>query len=428
MIEHGHYEPAFRPLAETFFRATRDAEGGGALAVYQDGVKVLDVWGGLRDPSGAPWLERTPSLSFSTTKGVASVALHMCADRGLIDYDVPVARYWPEFEQAGKGAITVRHVLCHEAGLYDVRGLLSDAHDLLDWDRVVTALAAASPAHPAGRHNAYHALTYGYLVGELVRRVSGAHLRDFVRTELAEPLGLDHLHIGAPPEAIAEAARYFPLPAGELSRHRPRRSEGAAPRRAGDSPGGSGTTTGDTGSRHGRRGWRSQLQTAGVSVLRRAGVPLDQDRFVRALAPRGVAALDWSADATLAACNPSAGGLFTARALAKLYGALAVGGTLDGVRVLSPERIEQLVQLQNRRLDGVLLLPMHWRLGFHSIASKRGFHPGAFGHYGFRGSGAFADPRRRLGVAYVTNCGAGSPIGDGRIFEFAGVAARCAKR
>ena len=94
--------------------------------------------------------------------------------------------------------------------------------------------------------------------------------------------------------------------------------------------------------------------------------------------------------------------------------------------MLSPETLKQATALQNRRLDGVLLLPMHWRLGFHSIASKRGFHPGAFGHYGFRGSGAFADPRRRMAVAYVTNCGGGSPIGDGRIFEFAGLAARCA--
>src|SRR5690606_14268738 len=138
----------------------------------------------------------TPSLSFSTTKGVASIALHQCADRGLIDYDAPVARYWPEFAQASKGDIRVRHVLCHEAGVYDVRELLSDAHDMLDWERVVSALAAAAPAHAAGRYNAYHALTYGYLVGELVRRASGVHLRDFVRSELAEPLGLDHLHVG----------------------------------------------------------------------------------------------------------------------------------------------------------------------------------------------------------------------------------------
>lgn len=403
--DQGHFEPRFRPLAETFFRRTRASEGGGALAVYQDGVKVVDIWGGKRDPSGAPWVERTPSLSFSTTKGVASIALHRCADQGLIDYDAKVARYWPEFAQAGKGDITVRHVLCHEAGLYDVRSLVSDAHELLDWELTVTALAAARPAHAPGQYNAYHALTYGYLVGELVRRVSGLHLRDFVRQELAEPLGLDHLHVGAPPEAIAEAARYFPLPEGERMRRGVRAS---AP------------------STSGKRTLRAQLQQAGVKALRRAGVPLDQERFARALIPRGAADFDWSADATLAACNPSAGGLFTARALAKLYGALALGGTIDGVRVLSPETLKQVTTLQNRRPDGVLLLPMHWRLGFHSIASKRGFHRGAFGHYGFRGSGAFADPRRRMAAAYVTNCGGGSPVGDGRIFEFAGLAARCA--
>ncbi|MEZ4327538.1 MAG: serine hydrolase domain-containing protein [Polyangiales bacterium] len=427
--EHGQFEPAFARVAEAFFTSTRKAEGGGALAVYQDGAKVLDLWGGRRDPSGAPWEEHTPSLSFSTTKGVASVALHMCADRALITYDAPVARYWPEFAQAGKDGITVRHVLCHEAGLYDVRGLLDDAHQLLDWEHVVGALAAATPAHAPGRFNAYHALTYGYLVGELVRRVSGVHLRDFVRTELAEPLGLDHLHIGAPPEAVAQAARYFPLPEGEL-RRRGGRHAGAGGSAGGSLGGPGGVNHGGERAAGRRRGasLRGRAQRAGVLALRRAGIPLDQERFVRALAPRGVAALDWSADATLAACNPSAGGLFTARALAKLYGALAVGGTLDGVQVLSRERIQQLATLQNRRPDGVLLLPMHWRMGFHSIASKRGFHPGAFGHYGFRGSGAFADPKRRMSVAYVTNCGVGSPIGDGRIFEFAGIAARCAGR
>jgi len=406
MSDQGHFEPRFRTLAETFYQRTAASEGGGALAVYQDGVKVVDVWAGKRDPSGAPWVERTPSLSFSTTKGVASIALHRCVDQGRIAYDAPVARYWPEFAQAGKGDITVRHVLCHEAGLYDVRGLLGDAHELLDWERVVSALAAARPAHAPGRYNAYHALTYGYLVGELVRRVSGVPLRDYVQRELAEPLSLDHLHLGAPPEAIAEAARYFPLPEGERMQQRMR---GAA-----------------RGGEAGKRSLRSQLQRAGVLALRRAGVPLDQERFARALIPRGAVGFDWSADATLAACNPSAGGLFTARALARLYGALAVGGTLDGVQVLSAATLKQATALQNRRLDGVLLLPMHWRLGFHSIASKRGFHRGAFGHYGFRGSGAFADPRRRMAVAYVTNCGGGSPIGDGRIFEFAAIAARSA--
>jgi CubicO group peptidase (beta-lactamase class C family) len=313
MSTHGHYEPAFATLADTFSRRTEASEGGGALAVYVDGEKVVDVWGGVRDPSGAPWEEGTPSLSFSTTKGIASLALHRCADRGLIDYDAPVARYWPEFAQAGKERTTVRHVLCHEAGLYNVRELLGDAHELLDWDTVVSKLAAARPAHAPGRFNAYHALTYGYLVGELVHRVSGAHLRDFVRTELAEPLGLDHLHIGAPAEAVAQAARYFPLPEAEAKRRAGRNAAAGVGRPPKSAP-------------SGKKALGARLQRGSFAALQRVGIPMNPRRFASALAPRGVGKFDWSSDATLAACNPSAGGLFSARAGQGLRGARARGG------------------------------------------------------------------------------------------------------
>jgi CubicO group peptidase (beta-lactamase class C family) len=386
----------FRALRGHFERRLEASEGGGALTVYHRGAKVVDLWGGVRAPDGSPWERETPSLSFSTTKGVTSTALHLCVDRGLLRYDDPVCRHWPEFAQAGKEGVTVRHVLTHEAGLYDVRGLVEHATDLTDWDRTIQALAAARPAHAPGRFNAYHALTYGYLVGEIVRRASGAHLRDFVRTELAEPLGLDHLHIGATPDAVRAAARYFPLPGADGAPLSERRA----------SP-------------------RARAMGAGMRLLRLAGVPFDPKRSLGALAPHGMRDFDWCSDASLAACNPSASGLFTARSLARMYAALAGGGAIDGMRLVSEETVRRASQVQNRRPDGVLVVPMHWRLGYHSIVSKRGFHRGAFGHYGYRGSGAFADPRRALSVAYTTNAGGGSPIGDGRIFELAGVAARC---
>jgi CubicO group peptidase (beta-lactamase class C family) len=397
MTIDGEAHPDFRALRDAFARRVESSEGGGAIAVYHRGAKVVDLWGGARAPDGSAWSRETPSLSFSTTKGVTSTALHLCADRGLVRYDDPVCRHWPEFAQAGKGDITVRHVLTHEAGLYDVRGAVEHVTDLTDWERTTAALAAARPAHAPGRFNAYHALTYGYLAGEIVRRVSGMHLRDFVRTELAEPLDLDHLHVGATPEGVRAAARYFPLPAGEVA---PLMARRASP--------------------------RARAIEFGIKALRIAGVSIDPSRTLRALAPHGMKEFDWSSDASLAACNPSASGVFTARSLARLYGMLAGGGAIDGVRLMREETVRRASRVHNRRPDGVLVVPMLWRLGYHSIFSRRGFHRGAFGHYGFRGSGAFADPRRELSVAYVTNAGAGSPVGDGRIYELAGVAAACA--
>ena len=368
--------------------------------MFHRGVKVVDIWGGLREPGGDAWEEHTPSLSFSTTKGVASTALHMCVDRRLLDYDDPVCRHWPEFAQNGKESITVRHVMSHEAGLYDVRGVTAGARDLLDWDTTVQALARAAPAHPPGRYNAYHGMTYGYLVGELVRRTSGTHLRDFVREQIAGPLEADHLHIGAPPEAVRVAARYFPLPARERVERDP----------------------------SGRGAARQRAIGRAMKLLRLVGVPADPRRAIRALAPKGIAQFDWSSDESMAACNPSASGLFTARALARMYATLSAGGTLGGIRLMSEQTVRRARRVQNRRPDGVLVVPMAWRLGYHSIVTRRGLHRGAFGHFGYRGSGAFADPRREMSVAYITNCGGGSPVGDGRIFEMAGVAARCADR
>ncbi len=412
----GYAEPYMKPLADAFARCVDAAEGGCALSVYHQGRPVVDLWGGRRLPDGTPWEQETPCISFSTTKGIASTAAHICADRGLLDYDEPVARYWPEFAQKGKGAITVRQIMCHEAGLYDVRSMLDRASELLDWNKVIRSLECATPAHRPGRFNSYHGLTYGYLVGELVGRVSGRHLREFVRDEIAEPLGLDHMHIGAPPEAIAVAARLFPLKQNaRQGAHRP-------PRRV--------HVERNPGARAGRgRRSFSLRRTALRGVfgsLRLIGLPTDPARSIRALAPRRIVDFDFSSDEAMAACNPSAGGLFTARALAHMYALLAGGGELDGVRLLSERTVREASRVQNRRPDGVLWLPVHWRLGYHSVLSSRGLHRGAFGHYGYRGSGAFADPKRAMAFAFVTNCGSGSPIGDKRIFQLGGLAARCA--
>ncbi|HEX6241884.1 MAG TPA: serine hydrolase domain-containing protein, partial [Polyangiales bacterium] len=224
----GRYELGFEPLARAFADVlSRAPYGGAALTLYLDGQPVFDMWGGPRDSEGRPWEERTCSVSFSTAKGVAATALHLCRDRGLVDYDAPVAQYWPEFAQNGKQNITLRHLLNHSAGLYNAFQLIEQADDLYDWEKTVAALARAAPAHEPGRFHAYHALTFGHLVGEVVQRVTRRPFSQFVQDEIAAPLGLSQFYIGAPDSALPWAATTYrkarsepPSPRDDESRSR----------------------------------------------------------------------------------------------------------------------------------------------------------------------------------------------------------------
>ena len=390
----GHVHPDFQRVAEVFRRQLLRTSGGAAVAVYHRGEPVVDVWGGWRDE--APWEADSVAMCFSTTKGVASTALHILADRKLIDYDERVASYWPEFAQNGKENVTVRHVLTHSAGLHRLRSTVDVASRMLDWEYMVDALAAARPAYEPGTRHGYHALTYGWLVGELVRRVSGRSIGAFVRDEIASPLGLDGLYLGLPP---AERHRIAPL--GPMGIPRPR----VEPFR---------TIEKEVGRHLGRA----------VSAI---PLPVNTRRIANALAPRGVEDVLWGSD-VLDSEIPAANGFFTARSLARMYAMLADRGTLDGVRILSPNTAQRLAEVQTRGPDLVLVAPMDWRLGYHRVVTARGPVPGAFGHFGFGGSGAWADPNRRLSVAMVCSRGTGTPIGDIRILALGAAALRCADR
>jgi CubicO group peptidase (beta-lactamase class C family) len=319
--------------------------------------------------------------------------LHILADRGLLDYADPVARHWPEFAAAGKQDITIRHLLCHEAGLFDIRHLIDDARRMLDWQHMTSALAQVAPQHAAGAYNAYHGLTYGWLVGEVIQRVAGMSLSELVRNEIAAPLGLDGMYIGTPAEEMERVARLL-IPADRMRRLQS------------------------------MRGAIRQLQRV-LGMLR---FPLHLANMAAALAPLGVEDFDWSAPEVLRASIPAANGVFTARSLARLYAALAAGGELDGVRLLSPTTVARATAVQNRRIDRVVPFPMHWRLGYHRAGTTRGIPPRAFGHYGFGGSGAWADPDRQLAVALVLNSGFGTPFGDMRTAQIGGAALYCTDR
>lgn len=394
MIE-GHIHPDFWPVARTLEQQLQRAPlaGGAAVAVFHRGQRVVDIRGGNRDELGNEWTTQTMSVSFSTTKGVISTLLHRLVDQGGIDYEDRVAKFWPEFAQHGKGEITLRHLLCHQAGLYDIRHLVDSAERMLDWEYMTSALAAAVAAHRPGAMSAYHGLTYGWLIGEVIQRVSGRTVSELVRSEIAEPLGLDGFYIGVPDEQIKNVARLV-LPSERLARIRKLEKP------------------------------MKRLQQA-LSFVR---LPLDAGRMAAALAPAGIEHFDWSAPATLRACIPAANGTFTARALAKMYAVLAAGGELDGVRLLSSETLRRATEIQTRKIDRVVPFPMHWRLGYHRAATTRGNPTRGFGHYGFGGSGAWADPEQQLSVALVLNSGLGTPFGDIRTAQIGGAALYCARR
>ena len=400
----GLLHPAFAAVAAVFRNQLRAYPGGAALCVYHRGECVLDLWGGARDAKGTPWTRDTMSPSFSTTKGIASTLLHMMVDRGLLNYDDRVATYWPEFAQAGKQAITIRQVLAHQSGLYHIRQMIDHADRMLDWEFMIHAIERTPPIHTPGTQTGYHGLTYGFLVGEILQRVTGTEFSQLVQTELARPLGLDGMYIGAPPDVLHRAAKL-------IWARRPTTGPKLLATTA---------TAGDTLT------WTAAIVQR---TLRLVGVQLDLQSIFDALAPRGIGSFDFGAERTLRAAIPAANGLFTARALAKVYAALADGGEIDGVRLLSRKTLARATQVQGAtRRRAVIPFDMRWRLGYHGIATTRGVPRHAFGHFGFGGSGAWADPRRQLAVALVVNSGMGTPFGDLRIPRLSGAVLTCVRR
>ncbi len=394
---NGSIHPDFRDVGRTLERLIpRSGKGGAAVCVYHRGEKVVDAWGGTRDEDGHPWEESTLSLSYSTTKGVASTLMHILVGRGLMDYEDPVAEVWPEFGQNGKGQITLRQLMCHEAGLYDIRSMLDHARHMTDWDYMCRVLAEARPAHKPGRANGYHALTYGWLVGELIRRLTGKPFAEALQTELAGPLDVDGLYIGLPEDQLSRRAKLI-LP--EIM-----------------NMGGDGIERLERWARGMRR------------LLRFSPVRLDPAEMAAALVPRGMEDVDFNDESFVRASIPAANGMFTARSLARMYAMLANDGEIDGVRLIDREAVWRATEVQNRTMGRVIPFPMHWRLGYHRVPTLGFAMPNGFGHFGFGGSGAWADPDRELAVALTLNSGVGTPFGDLRMVRLGTSAARCAQR
>jgi CubicO group peptidase (beta-lactamase class C family) len=338
-------------------------EVGAALAVTVDGVPVVDVWGGHADQTRTrPWERDTIVNVYSTTKGVVATCAHQLVEQGRLDLDAPVASYWPEFAAGGKGRIPVRWLLSHRAGLAAARPVLPP-EALYDWDAMTCALAAQEPWWDPGTRHGYHAVTFGWLVGEVIRRITGKSVGTYVRETIARPLGLD-FHVGLP---VAEHGRV-----GEMSMIPPPDSE----------------------------------------------VPGSDLGNVIMSDPQGLAAMAFLNPPSLAlgpntpewrnAEIPGANGHGTARALARLYGALACGGDVDGVHVLDAASIARCHAEQSAGPD--LVLGLSTRFGHGFMLSQPGVpqatfgpNPRAFGHPGAGGSVGFADPDARVGFGYVMN-------------------------
>lgn len=352
--------PGFEAVRVAFEHNLADGlECGGAVAVWRDGKPVVDLWGGIRDPADRrPWKKDTLVNVWSAGKGVVALAVAMLVERGKLDYAAPVARYWPEFAANGKQDITLDQVMSHQAGLDGLPVPLSDSQRMA-WTPVVEVLAAMKPNWAPGSACVYHAETFGYLAGELVRRVDGRSIGRFVAQEIAEPLAVS-LYFGLPQ---AQDHRVATISASEEAYD-----------------------------------WVVQGAASAYPYAYR-------NRNFSATAPNERA---WRA-----AEMPAGNGQSDARSLAKIYGALAVGGTIDGHHLVSPATLALAARERFNGLDGSSGAPTVFGAGFRIGAVGFGAHvgPGHVGHTGWGGTVAFADPARRLGFAYVTNRMLG--FGDG---------------
>jgi CubicO group peptidase (beta-lactamase class C family) len=378
MIE-GEAAPGFEPVRQAFeanFDRGESSDIGAAVCVYQRGRPMVDLWGGLADPTtDRPWAADTLQLVYSATKAATATAAHLLAQRGELDLDAPVAEYWPEFAAEGKSGIPVRWLLSHRAGLPVWDGLLPLA-DALAWRPAVDRLAAQRPAWEPGTAHGYHGRTYGWLVGEVIRRVSGRTPGRFFADEVAAPLGLDFF-IGLPEAERSRVSRMVETASGFSL-------EGVSP---------------------------ADIPAEFRPIL--AAIADPDSLFNRAFALTDPPAIDFNDPAVQAAELPSSNGIGTARSLARMYAALI--GEVDGVRLLTPATLAGATAEQSTGPDRVMIFPSRFGSGFMLPTPESPLTgPTAFGHPGRGGSLAFGDPDLGVSFAFVVNHIQQNPLTDTR--------------
>lgn len=377
---HGTCDARFARVKELFQRSfDSEEEIGAAVSVVLDGRCVIDLWGGHYDLARTrEWQQDTLVNVYSTGKGMMALCANRLIERGQLEIDAPVCSYWPEFAAAGKEKTTIRWLLSHQAGLCAVRKLLPK-NSLYDWSLMCEALAEQEPWWTPGEGHGYHAFTYGFLVGELIRRVTGESAGTYFHRHIAEPLDAD-FHIGLRPEHDARTSDMYSAAIG---------NKPVMPRKPNDP---SASTTGPFAEISRRMQDPTSMQWAAFF-----NPPQDRDAV--------------NTRAWRAAEIPAVNGHGTARALARIYGALSRGGEIDGVRILQPETIARAtveeVSGPERLFCGAV--PMRYGLGF-VLSDDQGDRYGrlspnahSFGHAGGGGSLGMADPDHRIGFGFTMN-------------------------
>lgn len=384
----GYVDPRFIDLATQFSRLqdARSKQGGAALAVYFHGQKVVDIFTGQKTLQ-EKWQADTLSVCYSTGKGVLATLAHILVSRGLIEYDVPVAHYWPEFAQNGKEKITLADMLKHQSGLFDIRNIIDDATEMLDWRHMLHRIATAKPRFEAGTDAAYQPLSFGWQVGGALEKATGQSLAELMDQYLVQPLALDSAFFGVPEQQLGRLAYLISNPKQE-----PAKTKKKSPSLI-----------------------DKLLQYSGQN-------PQD---FQDAMIPKGMKKVNFLSDEGVRAVIPAANGVFSAENLARIYAMLANQGQWQGQTIISSEQFARLSQIQYRHRDRIMPIPMHWRLGYHRILTL-GKSSQGFGHMGFNGSGAWCDPKRHLSFAYTHNFATASITGDYRLWALSQQALACA--
>lgn len=389
----GYVDERFQDLAKQFSRMqdARTNLGGAALVVYFQGQKVVDIHTGKKSAT-ENWQSDTLSVCYSTGKGVLSTLAHILVSGGFLDYDTPVAQYWPEFAQNGKAQITLRHILSHQSGLYDIRNHITDASEMADWSHMLDVIAKAKPRFEISIDAAYQALTFGWLVGGVLEKATGKSLSDLMQQYLVDPLALDGAYFGVAESELARVAR----PIAKLKTQTKPLSQAKT---------------------------KQKKALIFEKIIEWSGQnPQD---FQDAMIPKGMKKFSFFSDKGLKVLIPAANGVFTANSLAKIYAMLANGGQWKGQQLIRPDIFKNLSTVQYTQRDRIMPLPMHWRLGYHRVLTL-GKSSKGFGHMGFNGSAAWCDPERHLSFAYTHNFATGSITGDYRLWGLTQETLRCA--
>jgi CubicO group peptidase (beta-lactamase class C family) len=369
----GMVEPGWESVEAAFHgNFQTDDETGAAVSVYHRGRKVVDLWGGSFDGGEQPYDDSTLQLVFSTTKGITAIAVGICVQRGLLDYGAPVTKYWPEFGAMGKDEATVAQLLSHQLGLFSVQGEIT-LDEALDWDTITARLAQTAPEWPIGTNHGYHALTYGWLAGELVRRVDPQHrsVGQFVQDEIAGPLGAE-FYIGLPEPLEPRVA---PILGAPIS------TESSDP--------------------------------ALKALLEQFMGP--NSNGGRALSLNGAFSKNglFNTRAVHGAQIPAANGITNASSLAKIYAATLA--PIDGLQLLDDDvrNVARITVTPDGEADACLMMPTTFGMGFMTHGGFTPYAgPGSFGHPGAGGSVGFASPELQLGFGYVMNRSAQNLAGD----------------